>query len=209
MKTSAKVYCFCYSYLFSIEDIFIDFIDEGWSVTIEKGFKDKSGDYEFYKEKIYLNDSLKPAYWISLVTGSRTSSRDMTDFFKDAIKRLEDFSEGELIGVFEGDWLHKSFEYDVDSIKVAGGFIDVNDIIENTGNIFISEKEEIEIDEKKFVGYYNIQLEDTESEQLKKGLFIHVDLRTLASKLIKDDHWEKTITECDYYEGLYFWDNYF
>jgi hypothetical protein len=195
-----------------IKDMFIDFIDEGWSVTIEKGFKDKSGDFDFFKEKVYLNESLIPAYWISLSTKSGTSSKDMSDLFKDIIKRLVDFSDGELIGIFVNDWSHgyNNDQYWIENIKVAGGFIDENDFIENSGYIFIAEKEEIEIDEKNLVNYYNIQLEDTEFESLNKGLFVHVDLGTLASKLIKDDKWEKTITECDYYKGPInnFWDNY-
>ena len=195
-----------------VEDMFVDFIDEGWSVTIEKGFKDKSGDFDFFKEKVYLNESLKPAYWITLTSSSETSSKDMIDFLKDAIKRLEDFSDGELIGIFANDWSYgyKNYQYLIESIKVAGGFIDENDFIENSGYIFIAEKEEIEIDEKTFVDYYNLQLEDSEFESLNKGLFVHIDLGTLVYKLIKDDKWEKIITECDYYEGPIndFWDNY-
>jgi hypothetical protein len=192
-----------------VEDMFIDFIDEGWSVTIEKGFNENSN----YLEKIYLNNTLKPAYWITLDTKSETTSRDLTDVFKDAIKRLEDFSGGELIKITDRDWSYgdNNFKHDLDSIKIAGGLIyDNDDLIEQSIHLFISESDEIMVDEKMLVDYYNIQLEDSEFESLNKGLFVHVDLGTLASKLIKDDNWEKTITECDYYEGPInnFWDNY-
>ena len=195
-----------------VEDMFVDFIDEGWSVTLEKGFKDKSGDSDYFKEKVYLNDFTTPAYWITLATKPDTSSKDMSGIFKDSVKRLESFSGGELLGVFVNDWQYgyNNDQYDLDSIIVKGGFIDENDIIENSGFIFIVEKDEIEIDEKTFVDYYNLQLEDSEFESLNKGLFVHVDLGTLVYKLIKDDFWEKTITNCDYHESPIddFWDNY-
>lgn len=201
-----------------IEDIFIDFFDQDWELVIERGFNVGVDEPEF-GDIIKIGDRYKPSYWINLEAKKEASDVDLTGHFKDSLKRLEDYSNGEIIGLYNNDWTQNwsNHQYNIDDLLIKGAVIEESTNSDSrmsnrrsSINIFICEKKEIEVDEKTFIDYYNIQLEDSEFESLNKGLFVHVDLGTLVYKLIKGDYWEKTITDCDYYEGPIndFYDNY-
>lgn len=145
-----------------ITDYMLEITDAGYSVSVEFGFleKVKQGAYkdgkwvetekDVFTDKVKAGDEVIPAYWISIVRGSRIKNDDVTSTFQFACSIIPEEANAEISILDAGG------ELDKDSIEIKGGlFIDGDLEAEDYIAIFTKSKESVKFTEKDLVEYYN------------------------------------------------------
>lgn len=153
-----------------ITDYMLEITDAGYSVSVEFGFSEKvkQGSYkegkwvesekEVFTDKVKAGDEVIPAYWISIVKGSRIKNDDVTSTFQFACSIIAEEANAE-ISVNDSD----GNLGDPDGIEIKGGLFYTDNWnssepelleVDNIA-IFAKSKESVTFTEKDLVEYYD------------------------------------------------------
>jgi len=161
-----------------IENLFVEMMDEGYTISIEHGFVisqvRRNGEMEVFDQKLVSGESVRPAYWVS-IHDKRVTNVDVTDSLLTAIDYLED-QKFEVV-------LDDSGVLDRDVIQVKGGFF-IDDDLQAEGDLclFIKDTREVEVTNKDLCEFYKW----TPDEIIGDDIYIHISMSDLADLILKD-----------------------
>ena len=161
-----------------IKNLFVEMIDEGYTIFIEHGFVisqvRRNGEMEVFDQKLLSGESVRPAYWVS-IHDKKVTSVDVTDSLLTAIDYLED-QKFEVV-------LDDSGVLDRDVIQVKGGFF-IDDDLQAEGDLclFIKDTREVKVTNKDLCEFYKW----TPDEIVGDNLYIYISMEDLADIILKD-----------------------
>lgn len=160
-----------------ILEFFTEITDNGYIVDVEFGVVDRYRDKEIFSKKV-IEGSIRPAYFINLITKRGVTDLDVTDDLKFAVSIITDLAEADF-QLYDYD-----SKLDIDSVQIKRGiFVNSGDSFRWTKNhisIFVKQKVEVGITQKQLSQYYgwSVALE-------KDGrLFAEMDLEDMADYIL-------------------------
>jgi hypothetical protein len=161
-----------------IKNLFVEMMDEGYTIFIEHGFVisqiRRYGETEVFDQKLISGESVRPAYWVS-IHDKRVTNLDVTDSLLTAIDYLED-KKFEVV-------LDDSGVLDRDAIKVKGGFF-IDDDLQAEGDLclFIKDTREVEVTNKDLCEFYKWKPD----EIIGDDIYIYINMEDLADIILKN-----------------------
>lgn len=193
------------------EELFIDMIDSGFTISPQNVFIDATDESNFeINELAEYGKELIPCKVLTIIEPKSSNNDDLTDSFKSAIEYIESIEKEKKniqLDLFSNNKADHKYKVilkddngilDIDSL-VIGNDISIDDDMELEGNlqVLIYDKDvKVKIGELELMEYYNWKVD----EIIENHLYIHISQENLAYYLLgrNEDYVEELINGIDY-----------
>jgi len=188
-----------------ITEIFLETLDQRYTLDIQFGFVEKRGEKEIFNDKVLSSEPVRPAIWIAIIPTQNVTNEDVTDNLNLALSLIEDKYNSEISLYDEEGQLNR------EHVKIKGGlWISQpegyeDDPVRGYVALFVKQKQEIELTDKDIFEHYDLE-KDENTEFRGENIYLHISMEDMTDMLLgKDDPYKDTLVKRPIDE---FWDNY-